>query len=96
MVPEQYTRLYHFADAFSSLRGYSDSGLALRQRLADGWRRGYVPLLALVLFAIEGWIINPYIYSIYFVGIHGWILGLLCFVLGFRAAPRAGLILGIL
>ena len=64
----------------------SDSGQALRQRLANGWRRGYVPLLALVLFAIEGWIINPYMYSIYFVGIHGWILGLLCFVLGLCCA----------
>jgi glucan biosynthesis protein C len=64
----------------------SDSGQALRQRLADGWRRGYVPLLALGLFAIEGWIINPYMYSIYFVGIHGWILGLLCFALGLCCA----------
>ena len=64
----------------------SDGRQALRQHLADGWRRGYIPLLALVLFAIEGWIINPYMYSIYFVGIHGWILGLLCFILGLCCA----------
>ena len=64
----------------------SDSGQALRQHLANGWRRGYVPLLALVLFAIEGWIINPNSYSMYIAGIHGWILGLLCFVLGLCCA----------
>lgn len=64
----------------------SDSGQALRQRLAEGWRRGYVPFIALCVFAIEGWAIDPNIYAVYFIGIHGWVLGLLCFILGLCCA----------
>ncbi|MEC9228341.1 MAG: hypothetical protein VYA21_05875, partial [Verrucomicrobiota bacterium] len=64
----------------------SNSGQVLRRRFAEGWRRGYIPLAALCLFAIEGWAVDPDPYFLYFLGIHGWILGFLCFILGLCCA----------
>ncbi len=64
----------------------SSRGQVLRRRLAEGWRRGYIPLAALCLFAIEGWAVDPDPYFLYFLGIHGWILGFLCFILGLCCA----------
>ena len=63
-----------------------NGGQSLRRGLATGWRRGYIPLVALLLFAGEAGIINPKFYTLYFTGPHGWLLGFLCFALGICCA----------
>ena len=62
-----------------------DRGQAMRQRIRKGWSRGYTPLAALLLFAIEGWVVDPENYAAFFLGDRA-LFGYLCFCLGLCCA----------